>query len=228
MFDFEYSLHLLLATPIFVFCLVNALNGAMWRGRLKTHNNIDFLPAFIWAVTSISGLWLIITVAHILHGKVGKAIGDNLGLTLGLTGLIVTVVTGLTIAAAWRALDDARRAEKMIEAAVNEMKLQTKSLTREGALQNVLALTIKEIRGSSRQSELALYDILSVAVSTEDKKSAFTVYEQIMNDQVYLKIFTSEFSRNGKMEKWLKSLTGDTDLSAEERSIIYALLSQFK
>ena len=210
----------------FVFLLVSSINGAMWREPRKVNS---FLPSAIWGFTSVCGLWLFYRLSHVFGSEVSGSRGDAFGQSLGLIGLIVTVVTGLTIASAWRAKDQVETAEARINRAISDIDKRSLSLIRTIASQEVLSVQLKRGPSNNTMAELTMANLLQVAISASALPSTltetFVILGSISEPGVHRDLFRTIFSERSAVSDWLEKLLEVEELSQSEKAVLHRLLA---
>lgn len=181
--------------------------------------------AFPWSGTAL-GLVLAIVGSLIRAGSdaTSRSNGDGAQFAMSLLGLVISVVTGLTVAAAWRAIDDARHAAEIAEKSATVVDQRLREV--EFQTRRVAAYTeaLERLRRLGERTECRNQRILRAEVVSLFKRDtvdelAATAEDLVSNEDIGREIGPEGF-------RYIEFLLSRFEFSKPARRALYQLLSE--
>lgn len=191
---------------------------ALWGSPVKTLR-------FPWSGLAL-GLALAI-VWHLLdlgHVRSGAGSNDTLALAMSLGGLIIAVITGLTVTAAWRAIDESNRAAAAVSTlskALDERLARTEFETLRAAAYIEAVQRHRELSNLNEFPDRVRLRTEIIPLFTSSDPT--TIIERIREVEANPAIAT-EIGPLGR--QLLQTLTTRSDVSDDQRITLHRTLTQ--
>jgi len=175
----------------------------------------------VWGLLVLSLYFVYISYTGIstinADGTPNQSSLDMLGLGLGLIGLVITALTGMALATAWRAKDHAQTALEKLDKEYSQIKIK---LSRSIAYADLLNLSMKKL---NRVEKSTLVNMLK-AVSEEDQNQSHVFLKSISDTPRRLEQFRSFGPSTVSFVKLLEEILASQETSREYKSTVRKLL----
>ena len=142
---------------------------------------------------------------------------DIIGLGLGLIGLVITALTGMALATAWRAKDHAQSALQKLDTEYSQIKVK---LSRSLAYADLLNLSMKKLNPVEKSTVVNMLK----AVSEEDQSESHVFLKSIADTPRRLEQFRSFGPSTVSFLKLLEEILASQETSREYKSTVRKLL----